>query len=367
MMTKKQSESQFNWGVGVGLGAVVGILVSAIVGMLRLSRPKDEHVSTDPVAQTTPPTEHNAAIAAPAAAQTIVTPQTHHNVQPSKKTSVDTARAAEGAQNVRAGSTHWRTGTKYFVTALLFLAFIGILYISSQSLSTIILAALLTFIVHPVVKFFQRRFSMRRGSATLMVYLLVLGLILLIPILLVPSLINSIQFLANIDYLQLFENASKWIEQQAAIMSTIPLVGTSISSGLDQLASILSDIAAQNPQGSNSFEISFDNIGGRISQTLAFLGNVFGPLISIATKIVFTLLISLHMSLSLDLIREGSKKLIPTAYQPEISSLVRKIILIWNSFLRGQLSLMVVVGVIVWIGNVLLGTPQALFLGVIAG
>jgi predicted PurR-regulated permease PerM len=46
---------------------------------------------------------------------------------------------------------------------------------------------------------------------------------------------------------------------------------------------------------------------------------------------------------------------------------MRKIILIWNSFLRGQLSLMVVVGVIVWIGNALLGTPQALFLGVLAG
>jgi predicted PurR-regulated permease PerM len=368
-MTKKKTESQFNWGVGIGLSAVVGILVSAIVGMLRLSRPKEEVNSSDPAAKSASTAEQNAENTAPAAAQTMITSQVNPTVQRQKLPSAGAAasRAADGTQTVKSGSTSWSRGTKYFVAALLFLALIGIIYISSQSLSTIIFAALLTFIVHPIIKFFQRRFSMRRGSATLIVYLLVLGLILLIPFLLIPSVINSIQFLANIDYLELFESASEWLNQQAAMLSVIPLVGSSISSGLEQLAGILSDIAAQNPDASSTFEFSFENIGGRISQTLTFLGNVFGPLISIAVSVVFTLLISLHMSLSLDLLKDSSKKLVPPAYQPEISALVRKIILIWNSFLRGQLSLMVVVGVIVWIGNVLLGTPQALFLGVLAG
>lgn len=368
-MTKKKTESPFNWGVGIGLSAVVGVLVSAIVGMLRLSRPKDEVGSTGPAEKTTSPTKQITEKTAPAAAQTMITSQVNPTVQLQKIPSAGAvaSRASDGTQTLKTGSTTWSRGTKYFVAALLLLAFIGIIYISGNSLSTIIFAALLTFIVHPFIKFLQRRFSMRRGSATLIVYLLVLGLILLIPFLLIPSVINSIQFLANIDYLELFESASEWLDQQAAMLSAIPLVGSSVSSGLEQLAGILSDIAAQNPDASSNFEFSFENIGGRISQTLTFLGNVFGPLISIATTVVFTLLISLHMSLSLDLLKEGSKKLVPPAYQPEISALVRKIILIWNSFLRGQLSLMVVVGVIVWIGNVLLGTPQALFLGVLAG
>ena len=41
-MVHDRDEGKFNWGVGLGLGAVVGVLVSAIVGMLRLSKPKDE-------------------------------------------------------------------------------------------------------------------------------------------------------------------------------------------------------------------------------------------------------------------------------------------------------------------------------------
>jgi predicted PurR-regulated permease PerM len=151
------------------------------------------------------------------------------------------------------------------------------------------------------------------------------------------------------------------------MVAAIPVVGSSLSSGLEELAGMLNGIATQNPQSSSEIDISIQDIGGRITQTLGFLSNIFGPLISIFTTVAFTLLISLHMSLSIDLLREGTKKLIPPAYRPEITALVRQIILIWNSFLRGQMSLMVVVGVIVWIGNLFLGTPQALLLGVIAG
>jgi predicted PurR-regulated permease PerM len=73
------------------------------------------------------------------------------------------------------------------------------------------------------------------------------------------------------------------------------------------------------------------------------------------------------MSLSIDMLRDRIKKLIPPAYENEIGTLLRKLVLIWQAFLRGQLSLMVIMGLIVWIGNEILGTPQALFLGILAG
>jgi len=40
---------------------------------------------------------------------------------------------------------------------------------------------------------------------------------------------------------------------------------------------------------------------------------------------------------------------------------------IWNSFMRGELTLMLVVGTCVWVGNWLIGTPYAFALGVLAG
>ncbi len=351
-MANDRNESQLNWGLSLGLGAIVGVLVSAIVGMLRLSKPKEQALSQIPES----------------APQATVPPevQTHTDLTTyTPKTKIGSPSQVAVAS--QPPSTRWSTGTKYFVAALLFLAFLGLIYISSSSLSTIIFAALLTFIVHPIIKFFQRRFKMRRGGATLVTYLLVLALIILIPILIIPEIVEAVHFVAVIDFVDLAQNISGWIELQAQSIAAIPLIGNSLSSSLEELARILGNIGSENPQSSTSIDVSFQNIGGRIAQTLDFLVGIFGPLVSIATTVVFTLLISLHMSLSIDMLRDGTLKLIPPAYKTEITNLIKQVILIWKSFLRGQMSLMVVVGVIVWIGNLILGTPQALVLGVIAG
>jgi predicted PurR-regulated permease PerM len=352
-MENEHEESGWNIGLGLGLGAVVGILVSAIIGMIQLSKPKDrqekqETISDSERVSVSPPTS-------PQAGQTVAV--------------TDSPIAADGPDIAEPlpASTSWTTGTKYFVSALLFLAFLGILYISSSSMSTIILAALLTFIVHPIIKFFQRRFRMRRGGATVLTYLLVLALLILIPFLIIPGIVEAVQFVANINFPNLLQSLSDWVNIQAQSIASIPLIGGSLSSSLEELARILGELGSDNPPTSTSIDVSFQNIGGRIAQTLEFLVSVFGPLVSIVTTVVFTLLISLHMSLSIDWINEGIMKLIPPNYKEEITNLIGQILNIWKSFLRGQLSLMVIVGVIVWLGNEILGTPQALFLGILAG
>jgi len=351
-MANNHDESQVNWGLSLGLGAIVGILVSAIVGMFRLSKPKDGGYS------------QTRASSSQAAELPEVQAPKELTAAPSKAKPV--SPSPEGIES-QPPSTSWSTGTKYFVSALLFLGFLGIIYISSNSLSTIIFAALLTFIVHPIIKFFQRRFKMRRGGATLVTYLLVLVLIILIPLLIIPEIVEAVQFIATIDFVELAQNLSDWLELQTQAIATIPLVGSSLASSLNELARILGDIGSETPQSTSSIDVSFQNIGGRLTKTINFLVSVFGPLISIATTVVFTLLISLHMSLSIDLIKSGIQKLIPPAYKTEITDLIRQVILIWKSFLRGQMALMVVVGVIVYIGNLILGTPQALLLGILAG
>jgi len=350
-MAKDNHESQFDWGLSLSFGALVGVLAAAIVGMLRLSKPKKEG-QLEKSSTTLSTSESSAGLQDRPAAHPVA----------------DSGKQVAVLEDGQIGGTHWSTGTKYFVAALLFLGILGILYISSGSISTIVFAALLTFIVHPIIKYFQRRFKMRRGGATLMTYVLVLALLFLLPFLIVPSIVEAISFFTEIDYLALIQSAGDWLQNQAAILENLPFVGSSLSSSLEELARILNDAAAQNPQANGAeLEISFQNIGGRISQTLAFLGKVVGPLVAFVMKVIFVLLISLHMSLSIELLRDASRRLIPDAYEAEIRDLFRRLIVIWQSFLRGQMSLMVIMGLLVWFGNLILGTPQALLLGVLAG
>jgi predicted PurR-regulated permease PerM len=351
-MAQEHGDSQFSWGWGLGLGAVVGALISAIVGMLRLSKPKERAVAPEATA-----TPEQAVIPGFNTAPSVT------NSDPATKQEIPAPQTISPPP----GSTQWSRGTKYFVAALLFLAFLGILYISSGSLSTIIFAALLTFIVNPIIKFFQRRLHMKRGGATVLAYLLVLALILVLPFMIIPSIVEAVQFIANLDFAEMSQNLADWISIQAQNVAIIPFVGNSLASSLEQLALTLSGLGTGTQQPTDTIDISMQNLGGRIAQTLGFLGRVFGPVFSIVTAVVFTILISLHMSLSVDMLRSGVKKLIPPAYEVEIGHLLQQLILIWKSFLRGQISLMVIMGLIVWLGNAILGTPQALLLGLLAG
>jgi predicted PurR-regulated permease PerM len=58
---------------------------------------------------------------------------------------------------------------------------------------------------------------------------------------------------------------------------------------------------------------------------------------------------------------------VPEPYQPEIFALINRLDFVWRSFLRGQFSLMLIIGFIVWIGGTIIGLPGAFALGVIAG
>jgi predicted PurR-regulated permease PerM len=73
------------------------------------------------------------------------------------------------------------------------------------------------------------------------------------------------------------------------------------------------------------------------------------------------------MSLAVDEIHEAYPKLLPPSYRKEIIDLIERVIKVWTSFLRGELSLMVIMGFLTFLLNFILGTPYPVFLGFLAG
>jgi predicted PurR-regulated permease PerM len=95
--------------------------------------------------------------------------------------------------------------------------------------------------------------------------------------------------------------------------------------------------------------------------------NLVGAVFSRAAMIVFMFLASIYISLDAPTYRDALLQLAPAAYQPELSFLLSRIERVWNGFFRGELTLMLVIGVMTTIGLTVLGVPGALYLGVIAG
>jgi predicted PurR-regulated permease PerM len=80
------------------------------------------------------------------------------------------------------------------------------------------------------------------------------------------------------------------------------------------------------------------------------------------------ILVSVHLFLShWPSMRDWLINLAPPPYRPEVQELYVRIKRVWLAYLRGQIVLMLIVGVVFTVAWLILGIPGALVLGVIAG
>lgn len=361
--------------------ALASAIASLVIGILSLNRRRHSAASSGFAEDLAPDSSatYPARLGSSQAEQLAATEQ--YNAQkaviPSEKTLAATPSSAQiagaldpNAQSeagMPAPSYHWSLPTKYVIGVGLFLAFLYIIYISRSSMRMIIFAALLAFVVRPVVGFFRRRWNMKRGSAIGLAYLLVIALLILIPLILIPAVIQSINGVLSMDWGAVGQEMAASLQTAADSVSSIPVIGPAIADTLDALSQILSGAATLPTPAPVVVDVSASSIGGQLGEMLGKLAKVLGPLISAFVSLIFMLLISLRMSLATDEMRDAYPKLIPPTFKGEVISLVERITNIWVSFLRGQLSLMVVMGFLVFLLNLVLGTPYALFLGILAG
>ncbi len=341
----KAMTSQKNNFSPLALGTIVGALFAVLVGILRLfskKTPKDEGTSKPQLLE-------------------------------AKKTPLGISQA----ENARVAVHHpivedeldarWSRTTKYIVGTLLFLALLWLVFISSSAIPLIVFAAIMAFLVQPIILFFENKMKASRGIATALTYVFVLLLLISLPIILIPTLVDAANFVLTIDVQAVIENLALWVENLVSIVDNIPLIHALFSPGLNALLDILQGVPTMAPPEPVSLETSVATLGDRLAKTAGILVTILGPILSAFVAFFFTLMISLYLSLSGEQLYEGLVVSFPPAYKEEWVALMERLGAIWSSFLRAQLVLMIVIGVLVWIGNLILGTPQALLLGVFAG
>jgi predicted PurR-regulated permease PerM len=250
---------------------------------------------------------------------------------------------------------------------ILFLAVLAILYFSRSVIPILIFAALLAFLIQPIVRFFQNRLKLKRGLSVTLTFVVVVLALALIPLIVLPALIDAVNSFVTVDYQSMLEGVIRRIEELSASAIGLPFVGTAVAPLLDSIVVSLQAIASGEGPQPVSYTITLSEAGGILAGMFGRLAKVMGPVVSAMTSLVFTLLISLYLSLSGDQIRDWYPKLIPPGYGPEITALLGRIGDVWSAFLGGQFLLMALIGVVVWLGNLALGNSNALLLGMISG
>lgn len=265
----------------------------------------------------------------------------------------------------------WSTSTKHIVGVGLALFGVFIIYLSRSILTVIILAALLAFLLMPIVEFFNNRLRMPRGLAVLTTYILAVVVLLLSPLIFLPPIINGFNFLARIDYQILIDDSLVWLETTLVQLKDLGLglgrFTVQVDTVIDPMLNFLRTSEQQTITAFPSFQTVVDSLRSAATVTVDVATNIAGTVFSGFITIVVLVLSSVYISIDAHKFHHVFLDAAPPAYREELAILLRRTARTWRAYFRGQLILMLVIGVLTWLGTMALGLRGAFALGVIAG
>jgi predicted PurR-regulated permease PerM len=222
-------------------------------------------------------------------------------------------------------SPRWSRELRFTVALLCFVFFLVLLFLALPLVEALAAAALIAYLLNPLVRLLMRRFHLRRSIAAILVYI-----ILLLVIASLPALLGTVAF----GLFQRWGNSLREVIQEGETWLYRPI----IILGFDLSPRTLL-LSIQNSLGS----------------TLAGLpGGSMGILSGITTNVLwgFTIVVSMYYFL-----KDGPKikpwlvSLAPEIYQGEFDRLLGELDTVWGLFLRVQLLIFLVLAILFIIGS----------------
>lgn len=222
-------------------------------------------------------------------------------------------------------------------------------------LASIILVVLFTM----PIRFLVRR-GVRRGLATVISLLGVLGIVVLIFLLVLPGLLTQFAALATDVQQGVQEVITQWeeIQRDPQLRETYTFAASlqdfiQSTFGIADLNELLTELTRQ-------FGGALGQLGGSV---LPVVSGVASTLLSI----VIVVFLSMYLLAEPQMHEEGLIKLFPLWYRDRVRFIINRIDFTLRIWIQGQLLLMMIVGIVTWLGLTILGLQQAVALGVLAG
>ena len=235
----------------------------------------------------------------------------------------------------------WSMPFRYIVGIISFVLLVAFLIYARDAVTNLAIAAFVAYLINPAVVYLTTRTRMQRVAAVNLVYFSAVVLLIGLPATLLPIFADEAQFVIE-DIL----NLANQLRQTLA--SPIRIGGL---------------VFHLEEWGQSIFQAQNAVLSPIPERTLQLLETT-----SVGVLWFLVILVSVHLFLSQwPSMRDWLINLAPPPYRPEIEELYNRIRRVWMAYLRGQIVLMLIVGVVFTIAWLILGIPGAFLLGVIAG
>lgn len=235
-----------------------------------------------------------------------------------------------------------------FLLFYLLLALFRRYTILSDTFFTIILSAVLAYILNPIVDYFVSK-GMKRLFAVITLYLMTSGIIFILTFLIIPGSSREIGKLVN-NIPIYFSNISRYIDE----------LYTRYYSNLGDLPPLLQGIETAIIQNISKLEnIVIEGVKGLVGGII----NSFTKIISF----ILTPVLTFYFLVDKDFFKEKIKESLPLKHRDEVYGLSLEIDKSVSQFVRGRLIMALCVGVATTIALLIIGVDFAMVIGFITG
>lgn len=215
----------------------------------------------------------------------------------------------------------------------------GLVYAYRILLGPLVIAGLLAYLLYPGVTWLAKRTPLERGQIVFLVYVVFLAVVILALVYLSPVVIQQARMLT-------------------AGLMTLPEHIAEIEIEIEQIF---------------GFEVSLESVWVDLQNDAVQLlkpERIFRVIQGASTNIVWVVVIfaiSYYIVRDWERLREWLIRLAPEKNQIDVRRLHQEIKAVWRAYLRGQLTIMFLLGLFSGIGATIIGIPGALILGILAG
>lgn len=212
------------------------------------------------------------------------------------------------------------------------------LYLIKEVLAILFVALIFASAVDPWVDAMER-IKFPRWLTILLIYVLLAILIFFIVYLLIPPI----------------------AEQVGQLATNFPGYSDKLGSAIESLKSFSAQhgVLGELDNGINALR---SNLSGAISSVFSSIAGIFGGIVSFFVVLVITF----YMTVEESAIKRTLTFILPERYQPFTLQLIDKVQHKIGSWLKGQLVLSLILGIMAYVGLLILGVNYALLLGVVA-
>lgn len=235
----------------------------------------------------------------------------------------------------------WDVSTKRIVALVLLFLLALLVYRFRAVLPPLILGLLLAFILDPLVDFLERETPLSRGMATGLIFLIVFLGLATAPVVAVPPIVRAVRSL-NLDFVQIIAD-------------------------LERLMSQPIEILGQEWDLSEVYQELWTTLQGYLSQVASGTFDVVVGFASTLFWLIFIMLSAFYLVKDADRLVDSLDNLAPPLMRDDFVKLRKRITHVWHAFLRGQLLMGLLLALITTLTTMVIGLPNALALGLLAG